>query len=107
MRCSNIQVSFKIPVPINQPDGNGTIYTKKSVENAVNNLKCAIPIVMIDDISETVIGFANKLEFAEKDQEYYILGNGYIMHGGTEEKVDIQNNMVTSMEIVCIGIPNN
>ena len=107
MRCSNIQVSFKIPVPINQPNGNGIIYTKEAVENSVNNLKCIVPIVIREGIVETVIGFANKLKFIEEDQEYYLLGNGYIKHGGTEEKLDIQNNMVTSMEIVSIGIPND
>ena len=104
MRCSNIQVSFKIPVPINQPDGNGTIYTKEAVENSVNNLKCVIPIVIREGIVEAVIGFADKLEFIEKNKEYYIQVVGHIRHGGTEEKVNIQNNTVTSMEIVSVGI---
>lgn len=104
MRCSNIQVSFKIPVPINQPDKNGIIYSKAAVENSVNNLKCVIPIVVREGIVETVIGFANKLEFIEENEEYYIQGVGHIRHGGTEEKVNIQNNTVTSMEIVSVGI---
>ena len=104
MRCSNIQVSFKIPVPINKPDGNGTVYTKEAVENSVNNLKCVIPIVIREGIVETVIGFANKLEFIEENEEYYIQGVGHIKHSGTEEKVNIQNNTVTSMEIVSVGI---
>lgn len=104
MRCSSIQVSFKMPVPINQPDGNGTVYTKEAVENSVNNLKCVIPIVMREGIVETIIGFANKLEFIKENEEYYIQGVGHIMHGGTEEKVNIQNNTVTSMEIVSVGI---
>ena len=104
MRCSNIQVSFKIPVPINKPDGNGAVYTKEAVENSVNNLKCVIPIVIRKGIDETVIGFANKLEFIEENEEYYIQGVGHIRHGGTEEKVNIQNNTVTSMEIVSVGI---
>lgn len=104
MRCSNIQVSFKIPVPINTPDGNGTVYTKEVVENSVNNLKCVIPIVIREGIVETVIGFANKLEFIEENEEYYIQGVGHIRYGGTEEKVNIQNNIVTSMEIVSVGI---
>lgn len=106
MRCSNIQVSFKIPVPINQPDGNGTIYIyiKEAVENSVNNLKCVVPIVIREGIVETVIGFANKLKFIEENEEYYIQGVGHIRHGGTEEKVNIQNNTVTSMEIVSVGI---
>lgn len=104
MRCSNIQVSFKIPVPINKPDGNGTVYTKEAVENSVNNLKCVIPIVIREGIVETVIGFANKLKFIEENEEYYIQGVGHIRHGVTEEKVNIQNNIVTSMEIDSIGI---
>lgn len=32
MRCSNISVSFRIPVPIDKPDGNSTVYTKEAVE---------------------------------------------------------------------------
>ena len=104
MRCSNIQVSFKIPVPMNKPDGNGVIYTKEAIENSVNNLKCAIPIVAREGFVETVIGFANKLEFIEENEECYIQGIGHIRHGGTEEKVNIQNNTVTSMEIVSVGI---
>ena len=43
MRCSNIQVSFKIPVPINNPDGNGAVYTTSSKNKKAKQLN--IPIV--------------------------------------------------------------
>lgn len=106
MRCSNIQVSFKIPVPINKPDGNGTVYTKEAVERAVLGSRQRLPIKTIKEADSAVIGMTNKLWFSNHNGEYYIEGTGRIWNGGTEEIVDVKDDKVLSMQIVGIGIPD-
>lgn len=32
MRTENIEVTFKIPIPVDKPDLNGVIYSKKQLE---------------------------------------------------------------------------
>lgn len=34
MRLENIEVTFKKKLPINEPDSNGTMYTKEAIRNA-------------------------------------------------------------------------
>lgn len=106
MRCSNIQVSFKIPVPINKPDGNGTVYTKEVVEKAVLESKLGLPIEIINGTESIVVGITDKLKLTEYNDEYYIEVSGMIWHGGTKETVDVKDNMIDSMQIVGIGIPD-
>lgn len=72
MRCSNIQVSFKIPVPINKPDGNGVVYTKEVVEKAVLESKLGLPIEIINGTESIVVGITDKLKLTEYNDEYYI-----------------------------------
>ena len=36
-----IEITMKIPFPINEPDGNGAIYTKEAVEKAVQKYRAA------------------------------------------------------------------
>ena len=106
MRCSNIQVSFRIPVPIDKPDGNGTVYTKEAVERAVLGSRQRLPIKTIKGADSTVIGMTNKLWFSNHNGKYYIEGTGMILNGGTEEIVDAKDDRVLSMQIVGIGIPD-
>ena len=105
MRSSNIQVSFKIPVPINKPDGNGVVYTKEVVEKAVLESKLGLPIEIINGMESIVVGVTDKLKLIYND-EYYIEVSGVIWHGGTKETVDVKDNMIDSIQIVGIGIPD-
>ena len=43
MRTENIEVTFKIPIPVDTPDLNGVIYSKEAIRNAYKNVK-NIPI---------------------------------------------------------------
>lgn len=45
MRIENIEVTFKIPIPVGKPDLNGVIYSKEAIRNAYKNVK-NIPIEM-------------------------------------------------------------
>ena len=45
MRTENIEVTFKIPIPVDKPDLNGVIYSKEAIRNAYKNVK-NIPIEM-------------------------------------------------------------
>ena len=56
MRAENIKVTITIPIPYNNPDKNGDIYTKEAVEKAVNNLHKRTPIIFRDEFGEKVIG---------------------------------------------------
>ena len=35
MRTENIEVSFKIPIPVDKPDLNGVIYSKEAIETPI------------------------------------------------------------------------
>ena len=39
MRSENIEVTFKIPIPVDKPDLNGVIYSKDAIKNAYKNVK--------------------------------------------------------------------
>ena len=43
MRSESIEVTFKIPIPVDKPDLNGVIYSKEAIRNAYKNVK-DIPI---------------------------------------------------------------
>ena len=39
MRTENIEVTFKIPIPVDKPDLNGVIYSKEAIRNAYKDKK--------------------------------------------------------------------
>lgn len=39
MRTENIEVTFKIPIPVDKPDLNGVIYSKQAIRNAYKNVR--------------------------------------------------------------------
>lgn len=39
MRSENIEVTFKIPIPVDKPDLNGVLYSKEAIRNAYKNVK--------------------------------------------------------------------
>ena len=48
MRAENIEVTFKIPIPVDKPDLNGVIYSKDAIKNAYKNVK-NVPIEIPND----------------------------------------------------------
>lgn len=38
MRTNNIKITIDMPIPINTPDGNGVVYSRKAVRKAVREM---------------------------------------------------------------------
>lgn len=103
MRVENIEVTFKIPVPVDKPDLNGNTYSKKAMKNAYKNAK-NIPIEIPNDKGKFVpIGVCQEAELIEDETGMYIKGVGTIWHGGTSELVTFKNNVVDSVSVTEIG----
>ena len=104
MRVGNIRVKFEIPFNLNEPDLNGTIYTKEAVENAYKDVK-NIPIGIHDEDGRFIpLGVSQEVELIESEDGILIKGVGLIFHGGTNESVEITNGKVTKMDATAVGI---
>lgn len=104
MRTENIEVTFKIPIPVDKPDLNGFIYSKEAIRNAYKNVK-NIPIEMPNNDGEFFsIGVAQEVELIEDEDGMYITGVGLVWHGGTEESVEMVDGKVTSFHVCGVGI---
>ena len=108
MRTNNIKVTMTIPIPYDQPDNNGDIYTKEAVEKAVNNLHKYLPIIYRGESEEKVIGtITGDSHIATWDFENQVCNltvNGEVFFGGTECIADIDNGKIVNFEIVGIGL---
>ena len=100
MRTENIEVTFKIPIPVDKPDLNGVIYSKEAIRNAYKNVK-NIPIeIPCSDGKFLPIGVAQEVELIEDENGMYITGVGLVWHGGTtEENVEMVGSKVTSFKV--------
>ena len=104
MRTENIEVTFKIPIPVDKPDLNGVIYSKEAIRNAYKNVK-DIPIEIPNNDSEFFpIGVAQEIELIEDENGMYITGVGLVWHGDTNESAEIKDGKVTSFKVNSIGI---
>lgn len=109
MRTENIGVKITIPIPYDQPDKNGNIYTKEAVEKAVNNLRKNLPIVFRDESKEKVIGTttgdSHITTWDFENQICKVTIDGVVFYGGTECIVnEIKDGKITDFEIVGIGL---
>lgn len=103
MRCKNIKTSLKIPVNINQPDGNGVIYTEEAIIKACENASNQPIITYNENGDHVVIGVASNIKY----EDGHILVDGYINAGGTTESVLFNDNKeIISMEISGFGLGN-
>ena len=96
-----IEITMKIPFPINEPDGNGAIYTKEVVEKAVQKYKGGAPLIMIKDEIGTVIGHIEQLELSDNCE---VIAHGFCYFGGTNEQGIIDNNIVSDFNFISFGI---
>lgn len=100
MRSDNIAVTLTIPMPIDRPDGNGNIYTKEAIENAVKNFKGSIPLKIGRE--DRVAGHINTMEL---DEHFNMTVKGIVYFGGTDEDAELnENKIVTKMEILAVGL---
>ena len=108
MRTDNIKVTITIPIPYDQPDENGNIYTKEAVENAVNNLHKHIPIIFRGESEEKVIGTTiDDSHIATWDFENQVCKltvDGEVFFGGAEGIVTANNGKIVDFEILGIGL---
>lgn len=108
MRAENIKVAITIPIPYNELDKNGNIYTKEAVEKAVNNLHKYLPIIFRGESEEKVIGSTTgDSHIATWDFENQVCNltvDGEVFFGGTECIADIDNGKIVDFEIVGIGL---
>ena len=114
MRCSNIEINAKIPIPtvfgcnsanIARPlyyDGNGNAYAISAVKSACEEAG-NIPIIRYDDNGNTrIIGIAKTIQW---NPDGYIEVAGTFRYGGTSEEVILNyNKEVVSMTIQSIGL---
>lgn len=98
----SIKITMKIPFPINEPDRNGTIYTKEAVEKAVQEFNSGVSPMMVKDEIGTVIGHIEKLELSDN---YEVTAHGICYFSGTcDEKGYVQDNIVTDFKFLSFGI---
>lgn len=104
MRTENIEVTFKIPIPVDKPDLNGVIYSKEAIRNAYKNVKNILIEIPCSEGQFLPIGVAPEVELIEDKNGMYITGVGLVWHGGTEESVEMVDGKVTSIHVSGIGI---
>lgn len=104
MRTENINLIMKMPLPINNPDGNGVMYTKEAFIKAFKEAKGKPLKIIYDDGSSDVIGTTHSIEYiGDKDGDYGLVSVS-LYHGGTCEEVDFRDGFVASMELSGVGI---
>ena len=96
-----IEITMKIPFPINEPDGNGAIYTKEAVEKAVREFDGEAPLMMIKDEIGTVIGHIEKLELSDN---YEVIAHGICYFSGTCEEGNVRDNTITDFRFLYFSI---
>ena len=108
MRTDNIKVKITIPIPYDQPDKNGNIYTEEAVEKAISNLHKNIPIIFRGESEEKVIGTTiDNSHIATWDFENQVCNltvNGEVFFGGAEGIVTANNGKIVDFEILGIGL---
>lgn len=104
MRTENIEVTFKIPIPVDTPDLNGVIYSKEAIRNAYKNVK-DVPIEIPNNDGEFFpIRVVQEVELIEDKNGMYITGVGLVWHGSTDKIIEIKDGKVTSFKVSGIGI---
>lgn len=113
MRCSNIQIHARIPIPVNSDgtgvavvpsfrDLNGVVYAIDAVKNACGDAD-TVPIIRYrDDGEPEPVGVARSVQW---DPQGFIEIDGVLFVGGTAEDVIVTSSGdVVSMDIESIGL---
>lgn len=115
MRQEGIQVTFKIPINFDKPDGNGVIYTREAVEKALESYRKAPILFTTDKVNDVkVIGVVYDepatldCELCGNDNYYYINVKGILKAGGScESCFTIEGNTVKEYTVDSVGICDN
>lgn len=108
MDDNNIKVKFTIPIIYDRPNDNGVILTEKAVENAVNELRTNLPIVVNDKVIGVTTGTSHGTNWDYENQICYLIIDGilYNIGGRYECMVDTDNmsdNVINDFRIVSFG----
>lgn len=82
MRVKNIEVQFKIPIKLNEPDLNSNFYTEEAIRNSLDSYKNTPIVIRNANNEQEVCGVIYDAYLEEK--ESYVICNGNIMFGGTD-----------------------
>ena len=107
MRTDNINITMKIPLPVNNPDRNGVMYSKEAFKKAFEDVNGKPLEVLLNNGNRTPIGVIQDMSYVEDKFGDYALVNGRIMYGGTCEYIqDLEktSGVITSMTLVSVGI---
>lgn len=107
MRTDNINITLKMPLPINNPDRNGVMYSKEAFQKAFEDAKNKPLEILLNNGSRTPIGVIQDITYIEDEFGDYALVNGRIMYGGTCEYIqDLEkvSGVITSMTLASVGI---
>lgn len=100
MRSKFIEVTLKIPLPIDSPDGNGNIYAKEAFgDGSSANGK---PIIYRpNDGTEQILGYINDAWIYDGT----LIANGIIWYGGTADIVNkMEEQKIMQLDISAIGL---
>ena len=96
--------------PYDKPDGNGNIYTKDAVSNALLKDMNLMPIIVQgdNDLDKFPIGFITshqcEVEDEPENSRFRFTLEGYIPHAGTAEGAELEDGFITSFDIHSVGI---
>jgi len=98
VRCNNIEIKLKIPIPINEPDGNGNIYAEDAIAKACADVE-DLPIIQYNSEGKEIpIGVVTNASYSQG----YICAEGIICNGGTGEIAYLYDRIKTDKVITKI-----
>lgn len=101
-----IKVNLTIPIPFDKPDANGTVYSQKAVEKAVNSLHKNLPIR--DDngkVLGTTTGTSHIATWDFENQVCKMTVEGMVYYGGAECVInEMRDETITDFTIVGLGL---
>lgn len=107
MRTDNINITMKMPLPVNNPDRNGVMYSKEALQKAFKDANGKPLEVLLNNGSRAVIGAIQDIAYVEDEFGDYALVDARIMYGGTCEYIeDLEkvSGTITSMTLASVGI---
>lgn len=104
MRVDNVEITMKIPLPIDKPDRNGVTYSREALMNGFKDCM-GLPLMLIkDDGSWVNIGTTRDIQYHTSVDGDFVMVNAVLWHGGTSEDVKRVHGVVRQMIITNIGI---
>lgn len=110
MRTKDIEVILTIPFYYDKPDGNGNIYRKDAIYNALLNLKVGLPIKFLDNSGEPKLighttGKSHIVTDDEQNGRYLLTVDGVVLFGGSCEDVLLNSDQeIIKFDLTSIGL---